>query len=512
MWLTFVLGWPAAWVSPWGQTWAVVSNAFLSSAGLEDADIQPFWTIPDLGGFYYLVNGAFKLNPFVMIGSIVAVVVGWLNFRRSNYNLKALFKSEMFWLCVFAILFALFMTLGAKKSPRYILPAFPALAFVAAWGWLKLAPVKWQPLETLALGGVSLLLVLSYAPYYFSYFNPLLGGAYTAPKLVRIGWGEGLDEAGRWLNNQPDAAAASVGTRYKTGIDSFYEGQLNSPTDEGLDYVIFYIKQSQSGYPSPEILTYFEHQGILQQVTLNGVDYAQIHHGPGMQPVESGNPVNLPVAWRPHSIYAPIGETLTVDLLWPADFAAKEQVTLVVSSTEKNLQLESTAEIREQAPGAKFSRHTFSLPPETPRATYALRIDGTLLGQIDARLMSVPSGFEPLDFSAPSVKLAGINTQIQGDNLAIDLAWQAWPKAGNDFTVFVQLLDENSQRVTGVDVAPQPGFTSLDRREMMITHYDIPLEGVSPDEYDLVVGLYYFAGDEAVNVGQVVLDNSIQVY
>ncbi len=43
-----------------------------------------------------------------------------------------------------------------------------------------------------------------YHPYYLSYYNPLLGGGAVAQRTLLIGWGEGMDQAGAWLREQPD--------------------------------------------------------------------------------------------------------------------------------------------------------------------------------------------------------------------------------------------------------------------------------------------------------------------
>ncbi|GAB4439662.1 MAG: hypothetical protein Kow0031_21550 [Anaerolineae bacterium] len=520
MWLTFIVFWPAAWVSPWGQTWAVISNAFLSSAGLEDADIQPYWATPDLGLFYYLINGAFKLSPLVLVGVIVAAIIGLRQVIRQR-NVSHLLNSEIFWLLLFALLFGLFMSLGVKQSPRYILPAFPALAFVAAWGWVMVTKSSLVTRHSslvirnslfILLTLAALLLTLPYAPYYFSYYNPLLGGATTAQRLVRIGWGEGMDEVGRWLSQQPDAAASRAGVRYKVSAYPFFGGELATPVDEELDYVVFYIKQTQSGYPTPEILAYFEQRGALHRVEINGVDYAQIYAGPAMQPIEGGGRDDLPLAFRPDAIYAPIGQTLSVALLWPAGGGPAEPVTLALAAPDGSLRLESTAAVETLAPGVNVSTHTFALPPETPRLTASLLLGDTPLGRIKSRLMSIPPDFSPANVTAQSVRLAGYRHRQTGDALQVELAWQAWPRAANDFTVFVQLLDGAGQRVAGVDVAPQPGFTALDRKEIQVSGYSIPLPAdLPPGDYTLLVGLYYFAGEELVNVGAAPLDGPLRI-
>lgn len=522
LWLTFILAWPAAWMEPLRQTWAVISNAFLSSAGIEDPDIQPFWSIPDLGAFYYLVNGAFKLSPLVMVGLGLAAVKGTRGqgvehaTRNTQYasavsgQRSAVIVNELLWLLLYALLFGVFMTFGVKKSPRYILPAFPALAFVAAWGWLTIVH-RYRIAVVLGVSAAALLLTLNYAPYYLAYFNPLLGGAYTAPKIVRIGWGEGLDEAGRWLTQKPDSFADRLGARYTVAIAPFYRGEIASPVRDELDYVAFYIKQTQSGYPAPEILAYFEHQGALHRVKLNGVEYAQIYNGPAMQLVKGVASPDLPIAFRPHTIYAPIGEPLTVDLLWRTDIATDAPVTLNLSGEGLAASLDSSVNIQTLAEGVLVSQHHFSLSSDLPRSDFALSLDGEPIGQLKARLMTVPPSMTPASHVfANQVKLAGWEVNATEESISVNLAWQAFPKASNDYTVFVQALNQNGDRVAGVDALPPRGFTTLDRKEVMLTHYTLPLPANLPaGEYTLLAGLYYFAGDELVNIGQTTVKKSI---
>ncbi len=523
--LTFILFWPAAWIDPLGQIWYVISRAFFSSTGLEDGDIQPFWSIPNLGAFYYLINGMYKISPFLTLGVLLAIVGGALKIRRERPSLANLINLELFWLTIFVILFTIMMTLGVKKSPRYILPTFPPLSFIAAWGWLNLlnlplikscAFIKSRPMlryywktgTILILGTLAVLFTFNYAPYYFTYFNPLLGGSSTAPTVVRIGWGEGLDELGRWFKAQPDAAANRVGVRYTATLYPFYQGNIASPISEELDFVAFYIKQSQSGYPAPEILAYFENQPSLHRVELNGIEYAQVYQGPGAIPIGI-DAANMPLAYRPATIYAPLGDQLNIDLLWGLSPLNDDLVQLTLQSPAGTIILESQAKIKAETKGVRVSKHHFDIPNH--RETYTLWLNDQSLGQIKARLLDIPPDFKSLDaVLAGQLKLAGSQQTVAEQHLYLDLAWQGWPQASNDYTVFVQLLDQNEQRVAGVDVAPEKSFTSLDRKEIMITHYDIPLpDDLPPDSYRALVGLYYFAGDELINVGAVTLESLI---
>ncbi|MEM7028333.1 MAG: glycosyltransferase family 39 protein [Chloroflexota bacterium] len=517
---TFILVWPAAWLNPIGLSWALVENAFLSSAGLEDPDIQPFWAVPDLGIGYYLVNGAFKISPALMIGGILMILHLW-QYRR-NFSRTQLFttRSAFLWLCIFAIGFTLMMTLGVKKSPRYILPIYPAIVFIAAGGWLSLLK-RFKPVFVImALAVISLGITLQYAPYYYTYLNPLLGGSLTGPQIVRIGWGEGLDNLARWLNNQPDINTHHLGVRYTATIYPFFEGEISSPVSEELDYVAFYIKQSQSGYPTPEILQYFGTKTPLHEVIVNGVNYAQVYEGPAMVPIDieatETSPSDLPLAYRPSTIYAPIGENFTIDLLWPATDHNNADLTGINIRLENDAHsgmLSTTGFRREDASGIWVSQHTFDLPLDLPRGIYQLWFNDSQIGQIKARRLHLPHDFQTVSLDLNNqVRLTGFKSEQHDQHLRIDLAWQGWPKANNDYTAFIQVLNAQGERVAGVDVAPEWGFTNLDRKEIRLVSYSIPLsETMQPGSYSLLVGLYYFAGQDLINVGSVTLENIVDV-
>jgi hypothetical protein len=130
-WIIFALVWPAGWQNPAGAPYTVVHNAFLSATDTVEAEAESYWLVPDLGPFYYLVNGAFKLSPFATLGLIAWM---WLTLTRRRKP-----SSVEWWLLVFAVLFTIFMTVGGKRSSRYILPAWPALYLPAAAGLAQIS-------------------------------------------------------------------------------------------------------------------------------------------------------------------------------------------------------------------------------------------------------------------------------------------------------------------------------------------------------------------------------------
>jgi hypothetical protein len=177
------------------------------------------------------------------------------------------------------------------------------LSALALW-WLVLLAGRHLParlqrfrLEPLHLIGVALLVqivvVLLYHPYYLAYFNPILGGAQTAPYRINIGWGEGLDLAADYLNELDREEPPVVASWYRNQFAPYYQGQTidlsNQESALTADYAVFYLNQVQRGFPSQEILNYFRQREPAHVVIVRGIEYAWIYEGPiiGQQPQES---------------------------------------------------------------------------------------------------------------------------------------------------------------------------------------------------------------------------------
>jgi hypothetical protein len=136
------------------------------------------------------------------------------------------------------------------------------------------------------LGGVLLQLttVVQTRPYYFSYYNPLLGGAAKAPEVMMIGWGEGLDQAARYLNAKPGADQIIAQAWYEEIFPYIFDGKtiqkkLNDEPDDiqKADYYVLYIHQWQRQLPSQKTLQYFANLQPEYVVRINGIDYAKVY-------------------------------------------------------------------------------------------------------------------------------------------------------------------------------------------------------------------------------------------
>jgi len=133
--------------------------------------------------------------------------------------------------------------------------------------------------------------------------------------------------------------------------------------------------------------------------------------------------------------------------------------------------------------------------------TYTLGSSQVAFRGTDLR-WQIPDDFERLSIAGAGLKLAGVRQRVQDDALLVDLAWQRQAEVAHNYTVSLQLLDDRGQRVAGVDAAPERGFRTLGLNEVMVTSYTIPLSAsVGPGQYTLMVGIYYFSGDQLVNIG-----------
>ena len=93
-----------------------------------------------------------------------------------------------------------------------------------------------------------LAIALPLRPYFYQYFNPLAGGQRAAPGILLVGWGEGIDGAARWLNDQPDPETLEVATRYRSAFGPLFRGsalEMNKIDPATVDYYLFYLNQIQ---------------------------------------------------------------------------------------------------------------------------------------------------------------------------------------------------------------------------------------------------------------------------
>lgn len=300
----FVLFFPAMWIDPINSLRQIFAGA--ANYGYEGHDSITFFNgrvyqarIPDWR--FYPINYFWRTTPVALLG-LALLVIALLLPRK--FWLTQMHRRTIVHLGLFALLFTVFMTFGAKKFDRYLLPVFAPLDLLAGLGWFAISRLN-QPGHTNRsrrpsgrhLGAITILSAvilfqsisaLRTYPYYFDYYNPLAGGNARAPRVMMIGWGEGLDQAARYLNAKPQAEKLRVAAWYPEGPFSYFfkgitlrDDLPSDPTElPKTDYVVLYYHQWQRQLPSPEFLSYFDAQTPEKIIYVDDLEYARIYRLP----------------------------------------------------------------------------------------------------------------------------------------------------------------------------------------------------------------------------------------
>lgn len=299
--LLFVLAWPAMWVDPVGSLSAVFGAATAAAQTGHASGIFFRGSVSVERGlnfaYFYPFTYLWRTTPLILFGLLVAIW-GMITKREPFDGYKA--RTVVLDLVVAALIFTLGMTLGEKKIGRYLLPVYGPLNLIAGMGWVSLAYwIRDKNIAFLSRYSIAIVLIpvlalqmfssLSTFPYYFPYYNPLLGGSALAPKVLQVGWGEGLDQAADYLNQQPGSEELEVLSWYATGgFSYFFDGQtLDMGYDPALseserkkirraDYIVVYVNQVQKNRPE-ELLELLAGQEPVKTIVINNIEYVWIY-------------------------------------------------------------------------------------------------------------------------------------------------------------------------------------------------------------------------------------------
>jgi hypothetical protein len=287
--LFFVLLWPAMWVAPQQTLTSVLSQAQEYAAEGHKTPIFFNGTISESGDlgieffYFYPLTYLWRSTPVVLIG-LLGAIVGYIKKREPLDRSET--RTTVFGLVIFVLIFTIVMTLGTKKFDRYLLPVYAPLDIIAAIGWVTL--VHWLVKKAhhsalrygiyliyIAIIGLQMFWSLKTFPYYLSYYNPLMGGSKKAPDVMQIGWGEGIDQAARYLGNKPNAENFRVDSWYFEGSFSYFYNPTYTLFPDA-DYAVIYVHQWQRLMPR-ELLVYLSGQTPEHTIWINGIEYVRIY-------------------------------------------------------------------------------------------------------------------------------------------------------------------------------------------------------------------------------------------
>ena len=300
----FVAFTPGMWTEPLALLKALFLRGMQMSEG---GHFQFFRGVVsfDPGPLFYCAVLPLRTTPVSFVGLLLSLlVVTGLPIRALRESVRD--RSQM----VFArlallvvIFFPLLLITSPKKQDRYLLPIFPWIDFLAAIGWLTFIRIlgQWRKVAGAGEGkwhfgaawahaalwiGVSVFQLQSLvydAPYYLGYYNPLFGGPAAAARTLLVGWGDGLDEVGRYLDSKPNAQDLVVSAVPAIGLRPYFSGHvLDFYTNYSgcwADYVVTYISQCQRHVPDQEQQRYFDKLEVEHVASRHGLPYAYIYKG-----------------------------------------------------------------------------------------------------------------------------------------------------------------------------------------------------------------------------------------
>ncbi|MDH4135831.1 MAG: glycosyltransferase family 39 protein [Anaerolineae bacterium] len=557
--LAFTLLWPAMWVDPL----AALRSLLGSSSELAEAGHTQFFlgrVADDPGPWFFPVVFLFKVSPLTLVGAVISLPM-ILRKGRSREG------QRLIWLWAYACLFVAFITLSPKKLDRYLLPIFPAMTLLAAaglWEWAEVLRQRtsgsfsrWAtgtayllPLGCLILQAVFL---FPHYPYYFTFYNPALGGLRQASRVILVGWEEGLEKAAHYLNEKEGIEDKRVQSWYAfLGFNTFYRGRSRDlgpkwHSAENIwlwyesDYVVFYINQVQRELPDARTVAFFRSLEPEYTVRLKGLEYAWVYKVPEEVPEEAypfeqvvlvdlddkvrllGYDVEEVTVKADGRAYLPL--TLYWQNRGPLDADYRQYLKLIngvyhiwgqqesyplwdgfmTSTWKEGVAIRDDRQI-EILPGTPPGAYQVTANWLEPYSGLSLQPTGggdLLLGPFDIPPRPPPT-IESLDIEHPmtadlggQVRFLGYNLEGDfrpGDSLHLGLFWQALAEMNENYTVFTHLIDGEGGIWGQKDNQPVDGFYPTGGwtvGEIVRDQYDLTISPEAPPGfYRMAVGMY----------------------
>jgi 4-amino-4-deoxy-L-arabinose transferase-like glycosyltransferase len=510
---TFWLGWPSMWVNPVPPLQTVLNRGItltqVESAWHGDVFFLGQLLPADPGPLFYPVVIGFGTTLVVWIGVLLASVALWSGRRRWKQGAVSPdtpivwrrpwpVAAVWVWL-LYVVVILVGLTSIISKVGRYSLPVLSGLDILAAlgFGWLLQRVGGNENYPRWAANGVvltvcvaQLVLVLPTYPYFYSYWNPVLGGGAAAVKAIPVGSGEGLDQAVDFLNQLPDAeqsiliCGASRGwCEGKFSGTTWSKDTLGSNKWMQADYVLPYIAWSQRQEYPQGVIDYLSRQSPVYQVELGGATYAWLYRVPEVSHFSGTKLEGRGTLYGYDLSGAELqaGDVLTATLYWrnegqqPADrfFVRIEDAAdypWATAYAQPRVGFEEAAGTRKEIVESEVS---LTLPIGMPPGHYFLKMgfvtDGgeTLVGRFelpddgDDVLVTPPDTFPEadevmvlhgLDLVTDGVTLMGYDLRPgmveAGEKGWLTLYWRAEQNGPRDYVVGIRLLSLDGDEVT----------------------------------------------------------------
>ncbi len=548
--LTIVLLWPALWVGPvqvYQQMYDFsFSRVIEGGGGGKSFFLGEAYPDEAPGLLFYPVVLLYRSSPLLWLGLgllLASVILGRLS--RTAKIMAGL-------LLLYLLLYLALITPSELKFDRYTVPMLPTLTILAAWGlvlgwqWLeqrapRLAGWGWLPVLLILFGQI--ILARPHHPYYYTYWNPLLGGLPQAATVLPIGiGGEGLDQAAAYLDGLPDAETISVASANSQKIRPLFRGETIAMDNlDGAwvqaDYGLLYISQVQREKHAEDIVAYLARQEPLHTVQFEGVEYAWIYPGPAAHYYGGGHKLEgrgTLFGYDLSTTTLAAGESLDVSLYWRNEGQrANDRFFVRLMDLDGYIWAEGVAQPRPGFEDANRrensiveSEVTLTLPVGMPPGDYFFKpgfrtAEGQLIGYFelpgDAPTIAVTPAahypdtlarLEPQSFPInDDLTLLGYELEPVEATLApawwLTLYWRKLTAAERDYVILLRLLDGEREVAYWLGRPVRSGYPSTEWQAGQIVQDPwqlAPPVEAGPGRYQLEVAL--FDADSEAELGR----------
>jgi len=287
--LIFLIIWPAMLFVPDPK-----GNALLLKRDLGGAALTPHHMVEDytLNTFHYPLALLTRTTPVALVFASLGVITLLLDplVRKSGHSPFVRGRKQLWLFVAYVFFFIVMMTLVAKKGDRYILPVFPALDVLAAFGILgvwsfighwSLGFSHWRSRLHYVAGAIAVMYLVvvawGYHPYSIAYSNPLFPDNLSQ----ELGWGEGLEQVARWLNeSDPQAVVASWYPEELGAYTSAHVAHINAHEQPKVEYVVLYrnmFGRSPDHYANDFIDEYYKKREPAFVASVAGKEFAWVY-------------------------------------------------------------------------------------------------------------------------------------------------------------------------------------------------------------------------------------------
>ncbi len=557
--LTVFALWPALWVVPGDVARQMFGYVAFRAIEGEGGGSGTFFlgtprAFEDLGSLFYPVVLLFRTGPWVWLGLALLAVLIW---RAGGWSRRDKVGPGI--MLFFLVVYLVLISRATLKFDRYVVPMLPALDMMAAvglviaWQWLtrhwsRLGQLGWSMASVVLVSMMAL--AWSHHPYYYTYWNPLLGGMRQAVLVLPVGVGyEGIEQVAAYLDALPNAEMLKLASANSGKIRPLFKGETIPMTNlDGewylADYTFIYISQLQRGKHDPEIIKYLKGKPLEFSFSLFGVDYGWLYQGPGAQYFGGDTKLEGRATLHAYDLSETelrAGQTLTITVYFRnggQETSDRFYVRLVDADgyvwAQDTVRPYPGYEDAFRTRGAIVEgKANLALPVGMPPGQYVLKmgyenaVTGQPIGQFalpagtDDIIVELPRDFPALGSIRPSVpldlvvqdelSLVGYDLDTDrvtgGDSVWLTLYWQPVTDVSHDYVISLQLLDATGSEVTYWLGRPVRSSYPTDRWQAQQVvqdpwRLDLPSE-LSPGEYTL--RLAAFDSETQVEVGKVAL-------